>query len=104
MTDPTQKLSADQVEDAALTGWRQADEAIHAEFETGDFATGLKLVNLIGESAEAANHHPDLTLTYPSVTVTLSSHDVGGLTSRDIGLARTINGHAADLGVEAKEG
>ncbi len=104
MTDPKQKLSPEQIKDAALTGWRQVEETIRAEFGTGNFATGLKLVNLIGESAEAANHHPDLTLTYPSVAVTLSSHDVNGLTSRDVDLARTINRHAAELGVEAKEG
>ncbi|AGF71468.1 4a-hydroxytetrahydrobiopterin dehydratase [Corynebacterium halotolerans] len=104
MSDPKQKLTPQQIEDAALTGWRQADQTIRAEFDTGDFATGLRLVNLIGESAETANHHPDLTLTYPSVAVTLSSHDVNGLTSRDVDLARTINRHAAELGVEAKEG
>jgi 4a-hydroxytetrahydrobiopterin dehydratase len=60
-------------------------------------------VNRIGASAEKANHHPDLTLTYPQVRVTLSSHDVGGITSRDIDLARTISGHAADLGVATAE-
>lgn len=103
MTDPKQKLSAEQIRDADLTGWRQTDGTIRAEFATGDFATGLRLVNLIGESAEAANHHPDITLTYPTVTVTLSSHDVGGLTSRDVDLARTVNGHAAHLGVEAAQ-
>ena len=41
-------------------------------------------------AAEEANHHPDITLTYPEVIVTLSSHDVGGITSRDLDLARTI--------------
>jgi len=104
MIDPKQKLTTQQIRDAELTGWRQIDETIQAQFATGDFDTGLKLVNLIGESAEAANHHPDIALTYPNVSVTLSSHDVGGLTSRDVTLARKITEHAEGLGVKATEG
>ena len=64
----------------------------------------MELVDRIGASAEEANHHPDLTLTYTEVRVTLSSHDVGGITSRDIDLARTVSGHAADLGAAAGQG
>ncbi len=58
--------------------------------------TGLRLVNRIGGAAESANHHPDLVLTYPHVEVTLTSHDAGGVTSRDISMARTISGFAAE--------
>lgn len=101
MIDPKQKLTAQQIRDAELTGWHKVDETLQAQFDTGDFATGLKLVNLIGESAEAANHHPDIALTYPNVSLTLSSHDVGGLTSRDVALARKITEHAEGLGVTA---
>ena len=103
MTDPQRKLSAAELAEAGLTGWRVTGEALAATFRTRMFSTGLELVNRIGASAEEANHHPDLTLTYPEVGVTLSSHDVGGITSRDIDLARTISGHAADLGVAATE-
>lgn len=103
MTDPKQKLTAADVEAAGLSGWHQAGDTIRAEFATGDFNTGLRLVALIGESADEANHHPDVTLTYPTVAVTLSSHDVGGVTSRDIDLARVITGHAVSLGVAAGE-
>lgn len=100
MNDHKQRLTPDQMAAANLVGWEQVEDTIQAEFDTGDFATGLRLLNLIGESAEAANHHPDLTLTYPSLAVTLSSHDIGGLSSRDVDLARQINEHAASLGVE----
>ena len=103
MTDPQRKVSAAELAEAGLTGWRRTGEALTATFRTRKFSTGLELVNRIGASAEKANHHPDLTLTYPEVRVTLSSHDVGGITSRDIDLARTISGHAADLGVAAPE-
>ncbi|MFC7401588.1 4a-hydroxytetrahydrobiopterin dehydratase [Citricoccus sp. GCM10030269] len=101
MSDPKQKLTSTEIADAGLTDWQEADGTLRAEFRTKKFATGLDLVNRIGNSAEEANHHPDLTLTYPSVSVTLSSHDVGGITSRDLDLARIISDHAAALGVEA---
>lgn len=99
MSDPRQTLTAAEIDEAGLSGWRSSGDTIRVEYDTGDFNTGLRLVALLGESADAANHHPDVTLTYPSVSVTLSSHDVGGVTSRDIGLARTISGHAEELGV-----
>jgi 4a-hydroxytetrahydrobiopterin dehydratase len=104
MSDPKQKLSPSDIADAGLADWRQAGETLTARFRTGTFATGLDLVNRIGESAEAANHHPDLSLTYPAVGVTLSSHDAGGITSRDIDLARKISEHASALGVTVEPG
>lgn len=101
MTDPRATLSSQQVRDAGLADWRQIMGRLRARFRTGDFATGMRLVTRISESAEAMDHHPDLSLTYPEVIVTLSSHDVGGITSRDIDLARQISDHAAALGVES---
>jgi 4a-hydroxytetrahydrobiopterin dehydratase len=100
MTD-SQMLSFAEVEAAALADWRQLFEALHTRFKTGDFATGLALTSRIGELAEAANHHPDVDLRYPHVNVTLCSHDVFGVTSRDVDLARQISAAAADLGVWA---
>jgi 4a-hydroxytetrahydrobiopterin dehydratase len=101
MTEPREKLSAMQVRDASLADWRQILGRIKARFRTGDFGTGLALVNKIGAAAEAANHHPDIQLTYADVIVTLSSHDVGGITSRDLDLARQISSHAAALGIDS---
>jgi 4a-hydroxytetrahydrobiopterin dehydratase len=89
------------VEAASLTDWRQLFEALHSRFLTGDFVTGLRLVDRIGELAEAANHHPDVDLRYPHVDVALCSHDVFGVTSRDLDLARQISDAAAELGVRA---
>jgi 4a-hydroxytetrahydrobiopterin dehydratase len=101
-TDPKQKLTADEVRQApGLDDWRHLLSGIRARFRTGDFATGLALVDRIGAAAEEADHHPDISLTYPEVIVTLSSHDVGGITSRDLDLARTISGFAAEAGAEA---
>ncbi len=101
MSDPQQKLTSEQVRDAGLDDWRHLLTGIRARFRTGDFATGLALVDRIGAAAEEADHHPDISLTYPEVIVTLSSHDVGGVTSRDIDLARRISGFAAELGATA---
>lgn len=101
MTDSQTRLTATQVRDEALADWRQILGRIKARFRTGDFATGLLLVNRIGEAAEDANHHPDVLLTWADVVVTLSSHDVHGITSRDVELARRISDLAADLGVNA---
>ncbi|MET0523957.1 MAG: 4a-hydroxytetrahydrobiopterin dehydratase, partial [Nocardioides sp.] len=90
MSDKT-TLGADEVAAEGLADWTFEDDALHAQFETGDFATGLRLVNRIGEAAESANHHPDLVLTYPHVDVTLSSQDAAGVTSRDVSMARQIS-------------
>lgn len=101
MADSKHKLTPNDVVRAGLDDWRQVMSTIRARFKTGDFATGLALVARIGEAAESADHHPDVRLSYPEVIVDLSSHDVGGITSRDIDLARQISSFAADLGAEA---
>lgn len=101
MSDKKQLLSTEtiqtELESEPLTGWFRDGDQIVRTFDTGDFATGLKLVNLIGTDAETDDHHPDILLTYPDVTVTLTSHDVGGVTVRDLDLARKANAHASRL-------
>jgi 4a-hydroxytetrahydrobiopterin dehydratase len=96
-------LNGDQVWAAAgLDDWRTMYAAIEARYRTKNFVTGLELVNRIGAEAETVDHHPDLRLTYTHVEVLLTSHDVGGITSRDIELARRISAIAADFGVLAE--
>jgi 4a-hydroxytetrahydrobiopterin dehydratase len=92
----SQVVAADGLDD-----WRFFLMGLHSRFRTGSFVKGLELVTRITDAAEAANHHPDVVLTYPQVDVDLTSHDVGGVTSRDLDLARTISAIAAELGVEA---
>lgn len=96
------KLTTQQILDAGLDDWRRLAQGLHARFRTGDFATGLALVTAVGEAAEAANHHPDVTLTYPWVDITLVSHDVGGVTQRDVDLARRVSEIAGERGLEAQ--
>jgi 4a-hydroxytetrahydrobiopterin dehydratase len=102
MTDSGQTLRYSQVQaEEGLDDWRFFLMKLHARFTTGSFVKGLELVTRIAEAAEAANHHPDLVLTYPQVDVDLQSHDVHGVTSRDLDLARRISAIAAELGIDA---
>lgn len=99
--DQRRRLTRPEVAEAGLADWRHLRDELVARFATGDFAAGLALVDRIGAAAEAVDHHPDVVLTYPAVVVRLSSHDVGGLTSRDVDLARTLSALAAEAGVRA---
>lgn len=102
--DQKQIIGYPAVRDSGLDDWRWLLGVLHARFRTGSFVRGLELAQRIGEVAEEANHHPDVDLSYPTLDVRLVSHDVGGVTSRDVDLARTISAIAAELGVEAAPG
>ncbi len=98
----TDRISATQFLDTVGTpDWTAADDVAAATFRTGTFEVGVRLVVAIGELADAADHHPDVDLRYPTVTVRLSTHDVGGLSHRDVELAREVSLAAAALGVSA---
>jgi 4a-hydroxytetrahydrobiopterin dehydratase len=99
--DPKRVIGYPEVRDSGLDDWRWLLGVLHARFKPGTFAKGLELANRIGAAAEDADHHPDLDLSYPTLDVRLLSHDVGGVTSRDVALARRISEIAADLGVAA---
>ena len=60
-----------------------------------DFAQAMKFVNTVAAAAETANHHPNILVNYNKVTLTLESHDSGGVTQRDIRMAGKINELAA---------
>lgn len=94
-------LTAQQVIDEGLSDWRILVRTLQTCFETGSFAVGADLVARITSVAEQLNHHPDVVLRYPNVLVTTTSHDVGGLTERDIALARRISQVAAEMGLAA---
>ncbi|QLQ09517.1 MAG: 4a-hydroxytetrahydrobiopterin dehydratase [Nocardioidaceae bacterium] len=95
----TEKLTEQQIADAELSGWVNQQGSLQTRIRTGDFETGLAVVNAIGATAGEMNHHPDLDLRYTYVAIRLSSHDVGGLTERDVRLARAIGDIAANAGL-----
>ena len=86
-----QVLDGHAIAAARLDDWRLLFAALHARFRTGSFAKGIRFVDRIAAEAEKANHHPDIDLRYGFVRIRLSSHDVGGVTERDIRLARVIS-------------
>ena len=76
---------------ASLTDWGLAGDAIRRRYKCGSFKESIAFVNKVAELAERADHHPDILIEYDKVTLTLSSHDAGGLTERDFSLARSID-------------
>jgi 4a-hydroxytetrahydrobiopterin dehydratase len=100
----TGRLSAKQFREAAgVEDWRTIFGGgwACAYFRTGSFAVGVELVRAIGDLAAAANHHPDIDLRPEGVSVRLFTSDFGGLSERDVALARRISAIAAELGVPA---
>ena len=90
--------------ESRLSDWRKLTTSLHARFLTKNFAAGLEFVTAVTEAAEAANHHPDVKLTYPWVDLVLISHDVNALTSRDLDLAEKISQLATERGISADPG
>ncbi|QLQ39922.1 4a-hydroxytetrahydrobiopterin dehydratase [Micromonospora robiginosa] len=92
-------LTGAQIADAGLDGWTFLLGALHTRIRTPDFAAGLALVAAVGAEAERVDHHPDLDLRYTHVDVRLWSHDSGGVTGRDLRLARSITALATEAGL-----
>lgn len=86
-------LSDSEVQErlAGLPGWERAGEAIEKSFERGDFVGSVEFVSKLVEPAEAMNHHPDLSISWDTVTVTISTHSEGGLTAADFELAEKVD-------------
>ena len=76
---------------AQLPGWERSGEAIEKIFRRGDFVGSVEFVRSLVEPAEAMNHHPDLAISWDTVTVTISTHSEGGLTANDFELAAKID-------------
>jgi len=74
-----------------LPGWFYENGWIRRNYKTDGWPTTLMLVNTIGFLAEAAYHHPDLAVTWAKVTVKLSTHSAGGITDKDLELARKFD-------------
>ena len=85
-------LSDDEIADAltGLPGWERAGDGITKEFRLDGFPAAVAFVVRLSYDAEAANHHPDLDVRYDKVRVTLSTHSEGGITAKDVDLARAI--------------
>ena len=78
---------------ARLTGlrWERRGDTIVSVVKRGDFAAALAFVNQVGALAEARNHHPDIAISWATVTLTLTTHSAGGLTDADLDLAAAVD-------------
>jgi 4a-hydroxytetrahydrobiopterin dehydratase len=74
-----------------LKSWTIQGKELRVTRTFKDFVEAIAFVNQIVEPAEAAGHHPDLAISYNRVTLTLTTHDAGGLTSKDFDLAKVIS-------------
>jgi 4a-hydroxytetrahydrobiopterin dehydratase len=87
------------LDDAALTsalatlapGWEREDAALVLTLRFPSFRDAIAFIDRIADAAEAADHHPSLSNTYREVEVRLSTHEVGGITARDLALAREVD-------------
>jgi 4a-hydroxytetrahydrobiopterin dehydratase len=86
-------LSDEEVEArlADLSGWERDGDAIRKSFKRGDFKGSVDFINRITDVAEEMNHHPDLEVSWDTVTVSITTHSEGGLTENDFELASKID-------------
>ena len=96
----TKKMSEAQVESAIkdLPEWSAVSETIQRTYQFASFVEAMGFVNKVAEAAEADQHHPDILIRYNKVTLTLSTHDAGGITKKDFALAKKIDGMAPKAG------
>lgn len=105
MTDLSQNAvtlaaAADAV---SSTPWAVISDKLAVAYQTGSMVRGGEFVAKVIEAAEAAGHHPDIDLRYPTVHLVLTTHSAHGLTEADVTLAKAIAGIATDMGLEATE-
>jgi len=87
------KSTATQIKSALaeIPDWKKEDALISRTFQFKDFPAAMKFVNAVAALAEQAWHHPDIDIRWNKVTLTLTTHDAGGLTEKDFALARKFN-------------
>ena len=78
-----------------LEGWQRDGDAIAKEYELDDFVGSVRFVDQLVEPAEDMGHHPDLSISWNKVRVSLSTHAAGGLTENDFELAKRIDSLAS---------
>ena len=85
---------------ASLPGWRYENGAISRRFNFKRYMAGIEFVEAVAVEAEAQDHHPDLLVKYADVTVFCATHSQGGVTERDLALARAVDKIASEYEAE----
>lgn len=98
------KLSETQIAEALknVPEWGHVGDAIQRTYQFKDFIASMKFVNAVADAAEAAQHHPDILVRYSRVTLTLATHDAGGITEKDFALAKVADGFAVKYSTDKK--
>lgn len=78
-------------QDPGLPHWERTGDALHRTVRFDGYRDAVAFAVRVAMEAEVANHHPDMLLAWGRVEVTLTSHDAGGVTDRDVAMARTID-------------
>ncbi|HET9951594.1 MAG TPA: 4a-hydroxytetrahydrobiopterin dehydratase [Candidatus Eisenbacteria bacterium] len=73
-----------------LPGWSLSGGALRKTFAHASFPEAIVFVNAVAQLAEVANHHPDVDIRYSNITLSLVTHDAGGITDKDVALARGV--------------
>src|SRR5688572_5097290 len=85
-----------------LGGWTYDSNTLTKEWTFQDFREAMAFLNAVAELAEASNHHPDIAVNYNRVRLTVSTHSEGGVTEKDVALAREIE--QAGIGIRERRG
>jgi len=80
---------------AGMQGWEVRDGALEKSYDRGDFDGSMAFVNSVAEAANAADHHPDIAISWNTVTLRCLNHSAGGTTEKDVEMARRSDGLAA---------
>jgi 4a-hydroxytetrahydrobiopterin dehydratase len=93
------KLTDSQISEGltSLAGWKVQNGKLHREYKFADFAHAFGFMATAAPLIEKNNHHPEWANVYNRVTVDLSTHDAGGITQKDLDLARLLEGIAKQL-------
>ncbi|MGH3074410.1 MAG: 4a-hydroxytetrahydrobiopterin dehydratase [Gaiellales bacterium] len=83
-----------EAEVAKLPGWEVREGALEKSFKRGDFNGSMAFLNRIAEAADAADHHPDVSISWDTVTLRWVSHSAGGITAADVRMAGKSDGLA----------
>jgi 4a-hydroxytetrahydrobiopterin dehydratase len=73
-----------------IPGWERQGDALVRTYVFKNFREAMAFVNRVADLAEEARHHPDITIRYNRVQLLLTTHEAGGITERDIALARKL--------------
>jgi 4a-hydroxytetrahydrobiopterin dehydratase len=86
-------LTEDKIKSALLqlNNWKLLDNRIEKKFVFTDFLESIQFINAVATIAETMQHHPEWNNVYNKVTVTLTTHDAGGITQKDITLAEKMD-------------